>query len=141
MRASIVVPVPSRVIWTTPVPRRATLRVMAGVLPSDPPAVVRFRAGVSDHRIYEGLAELTVPTRAGAGSGWVPMDVDLSAYAGRKWSIFYRPDTLVWRLVLSTDAIDGEGVRALWGEPAIEADLGAARHFVKYRLARPPGGQ
>lgn len=136
MRASIGVPVPSRVIWTTPVPRKATLNVLAGVAASDSPSVVRFRVGISDHRVYEALVERTISAVGGADSGWSSVAVDLSAYAGRKWSIFYRPDRVEWRLVLSTDAIEGTGTRAVWGEPGIDTDLRSARQFFQQRLVR-----
>lgn len=134
MRASIGVPVPSRVIWTTPVPRKATLNLLAGVAASDSPSAVRFRIGVSDHRVYEALFERTLTADRGADSGWAHVAVDLSPYAGRQWSIFYRPDRVEWRLVLSTDAIEGTGTRAVWGEPGIDTDLGSARRFFHTRL-------
>jgi len=127
MRASIDVPVPSRIIWSTHVPRKATLNLDAAVLPSRSPAVVRFRIGVSDHRIYEALFDRTVTVAPGADTAWSPVSVDLSAYAGRKWSIFYQPDRVEWRLVLSTDKIQGAGVRAVWGEPGIDTDVKSAR--------------
>lgn len=136
MRASIDVPVPSRVIWTTRVPRHAILNAHGGVLPSNGPAIVRFRIGVSDHRIYEGLFERTLTVAPGAGSGWTAIAVDLSAYAGRKWSLFYRPDRVAWRLVLSADRIQGAGIRAVWGEPGIDTDLESARRFRRSLAAR-----
>jgi hypothetical protein len=117
-----------------PVPRKATLNVLAGVAASDSPSVVRFRIGISDHRIYEALFERTITIGRGADSGWSPVAVDLSPYAGRKWSIFYRPDRVEWRLVLNTDAIEGTGTRAVWGEPGIDTDLRSARQFFHTRL-------
>ena len=136
LRASIDVPVPSRTIWSIPIPRRATLNALAGVLPASVPAIVRFRVGVSDDRIYEELVSHTVIAEAGREGGWAPIQADLSAYAGWQWSIFFRPERRAWRVVLSTDAVEVEGAgnRAIWGEPGIDTDLAAARHFVHERL-------
>jgi hypothetical protein len=78
-------------------------------------------------RIIEALFDRTVTVAPGADTAWSPVSVDLSAYAGRKWSIFYQPDRVEWRLVLSTDKIQGAGVRAVWGEPGIDTDVESAR--------------
>lgn len=134
VRASIDVPVPSRAIWTLPIPRRATLNTRVGVLPPAGHAVVRFRIGVSDDRIYEELASQRVPAGAGWNGGWTAMAVDLSAYAGWKWSLFYRPESRDWRIVLSADAMEGAGVRAVWGEPGIDTGVAEARRFLHDRL-------
>ena len=102
-RATITAPVPSRAIWVTPVPRRASLSLFVGIPPLPAGCSARFRFGVSDDRIYERRGSATPP--AGA---WSEMRVDLSLYAGRKFSIFYQPDGVVWRLVLSADHVAGE---------------------------------
>jgi hypothetical protein len=125
-RAILLVPVPSRVVWQARIPRRAILHVAPGVAPSSAPGSVRFRIGVSDDRIYESLAEMTMGPRA---VGPQPIAVDLSAYAGRKWSLFYRPEERPWRLVLSADHVGGSVTEALWVEPRIEAAAGDARRF------------
>lgn len=85
--------------------------------------------GVSDDRIYERIAqETTTPERR----GWVSVLADLSLYAGWKWSLFYRPDSHPWRLVLSVDT-NGAATRALWATPGIDADRAAAHDFAQRR--------
>lgn len=135
MRASIGVPANSRLIWTTRLPRRSTLRVAAGLPPSPQPAQVRFRIGVSDHRIYDRLVERIVGTDD-RSRGWIPLEADLRLYAGLQWSVFYRPEGRPWRLVLSTDLVSGHPVDALWADPRVEADAASARRFVRDYPAR-----
>jgi hypothetical protein len=125
-------PVPSRVTWSYPLPRRGVLRTSAALAPPTAgasPAPARFRIGISDHRIYEGLAERVLTAR----DGWVEFTVDLSAYAGWKWSLFYRPDRVTWNVVLAADA-GGEGpALAVWAAPEISTDLVSAREYVTRR--------
>jgi len=135
VRATLEVPVPSRIIWTIPVPRRGRLVLTPALAFSTSPSTVRFRAGVSDNRIYEGLADTTL--RTGDGTVGTEWDIDLSDYAGLKWSLFYQPDRRVWRLVLNTELLEGEPARALWIEPGIYTDVSAARHYFDHRLTTP----
>lgn len=130
-RLSIAAPVPSRAIWVTPMPRRAALSFFAGVQASDPSCSARFRIGISDDRIYETLASHT----ATHGNAWTEMRVDLSRYAGWKFSIFYQPDGMSWRLVLSLDQTADAACTGLWGTPAIETDPAAAHLFVAKQRA------
>ena len=133
VRATLDVPVPSRIIWTIPVPRRGRLVLTPALASSSSPSVVRFRAGVSDNRIYEGLADTTLRA-TGIGTEW---EIDLADYAGLKWSLFYQPDRRVWRLVLNTELVEGAPTRALWVEPGIYTDVPAARHYFHHRLTQP----
>ena len=128
---AIVGPAPGRIIWTLPIPRRAVFRAMTTV---DGSAAARFRVGVSDDRIYEGLASV----QSNPGSGWTPVEADLSAYAGWKWSLFYRPERRSWRLVLSADAVNGTPATAIWGNPEIVSDPAAAREYAR-RVRRGVG--
>jgi hypothetical protein len=123
---SIAGPAPGRIIWQLPLPRRGIFHAAVAI---DAPAAVRFRVGVSDDRIYEELASVVV-TAAGA---WSDLRADLSAYAGWKWSLFYRPERLRWRVVLSADAIGGVPARVMWGAPSIAADAASAREYVERR--------
>lgn len=125
-RAILLVPVPSRVVWKVRIPRSATLQVSPGFATPAVRGTVRFRIGVSDDRIYEGLAETALGPGVRAPH---PMTVDLSAYAGRKWSLFYRPEERPWRVVLSADYVDGDVTEALWLEPRIAAGADDARRF------------
>ena len=130
VRAAIVVPVPSRVTIALPLPRRGELRASVSIESPDPAAAVRFRLGISDHRIYEALHNVVVN---GAERRWVDVRADLSAYAGIKWSLFYRPDSIVWRLVLAADPLGGPGARAVWGSPEIVTDSTSAKEYVARR--------
>ena len=135
VRAAIVAAVPSRLTIPLPMPRRGALRAFVALDGDNPAAAVRFRVGVSDHRIYEGLNEIIV---TGERGGWVELRTDLSAYAGFKWSLFYRPERIVWRLVLAADAINAVPVRGVWSTPEIAADRQSAKEYLARgaRLAR-----
>jgi hypothetical protein len=125
-RPAIAGPAPGRVIWQQPLPRRGVFRAALAI---DSAAAVRFRVGVSDDRTYEQLAAATVAAR----DGWTDLTVDLSAYAGWKWSLFYRPDRIRWRVVLSADAVSGVPGRAVWGAPSIVTDADSAREYLARR--------
>lgn len=120
---SIVGPAPGRLVWTLRLPRRG---VFHSTVALDADAPVRFRVGVSDDRIYEGLAELTLTA---ANRGWADLHADLTPYAGWKWSLFYRPDRIAWHIVLSADAVGGIPGRVVWGAPEITTDGDAAREY------------
>jgi hypothetical protein len=136
----IAAPAASRLIWTARLPARGWLRTSVAVLPArSADATVSFRIGISDDRLYERLAEERVSVSPSGDSGWIDLAADLSPYAGRKWSLFYRPDSVTWRLVLSTDRVVGDG-RAFWASPRVVSDLHGAREWQK-RAASPPIGQ
>ena len=128
-------PVPSRVTWRFPLPRDGVLHTfvaVAGAAPGTSRAPVRFRIGIADDRIYEGLTEITLTPEE---RGWIDLRADLSAYAGRKWSLFYRPDRIIWNVVLAADAGGNGGAMAVWGSPEIVTDARAAREYAARRLA------
>ena len=127
-RPSLVMPVPARAIWSLPLPRRGVFRAFVTLDAAGHPSTpVRFRVGVSDDRVYEGLAAREVQGEP----GWTEVRADLSAFAGFKWSLFYRPDRVTWRVVLSTDAIGPAPARAVWGSPELITDGRAAREYVR----------
>jgi hypothetical protein len=130
VRPAIAAPVPGRLTIRLPLPRRAVLRSGVAIEAETPSAAVRFRVGVSDERIYEGIQEVVV---TGQRPGWIDLRADLSAYAGFKWSLFYRPDRITWRLVLATDVMGPAPVRAFWGRPEIATDAGSAREYLVRR--------
>jgi len=130
IRPAIVVPVPSRLTIPLPLPRHGVLRAFASIDPNSSAVPVRLRVGVSDHRIYERLTD--VDLRPGKPQ-WVPVRTDLSAYAGWKWSLFYRPERVVWQVVLAADAIGGAPTRAIWGSPEIITDTGSAKEYSERR--------
>ena len=108
-----------------PLPHSAVLRtvVAAG---SDAP--VRFRFGVSDDHTYDALSEITIQ----AHDGRRHVDLDLSGYAGMKWSLFYRPDRVAWHLVFGADPVHGPAV-ALWELPQIFTTRQGAREYMERR--------
>jgi hypothetical protein len=132
-RPAIAATVPSRLTVRLPLPRRGMFHAFVAL--ADAPAGAhragaRVRIGVSDDRTYEGLTELVLVPDA---RGWTELRADLSAYAGRKWSVFYRPDRIVWRLVLAADAVDVGPATVLWGEPQIDTDTESAREYIARR--------
>lgn len=138
---AIVMPVPSRITWRLPLPRRAVFRAFVARDDSRlggaaaPP--VRFRLGISDDRIYEGLTSVTLE----AGAAGTELRADLSAYAGRKWSLFYRPDAISWHVVLAADALGGgQQPLAVWGRPEIAAPADSVREYVDRLRARHRAG-
>ncbi len=120
--------------WALPLPRRGRFQADVAVVGDVP---VRFRVGVSDDRIYEQLASLVLRP----AESWTRVSADLSAYAGRKWSLFYRPDTIVWHVVLSTDAVDGIGGSAVWGSPQVLTDRAGAVEYEKRRRRLAAAGR
>ena len=130
-RASLVVPVPSRITLTQALPVRGVLRVDAAVPDDAGPAVVLFRIGISDDRVYEALVERQIASGDSSRQGWTPMSVDLSGYAGRKFSLFYRPDNRRWRIVFGVYAVSGASGSVYWGAPGIDTDVDAAKRYVK----------
>jgi hypothetical protein len=125
VRPALAGPSPGRLIWTLPMPRGAHFQAYVAAAR----APVRVRVGISDARIYEALGEATLA----AGAPWTPLDLDLSAYAGWKVSVFYRPDRVLWRLVLSADAMAGAPGTVAWGSPQIVASTPHALEFQKRR--------
>ena len=137
-RASLVVPAASRVTWPLFVPHRARLRVLAGVPAANGPGAVAVRMGISDERRYETLHEQIV-TSAECAAGWVPVEADLSAYAGRQFSLFFRPDERKWNIVIATHPTQGSPPFVALGEPGIDADLESAREYRERLIAAQSG--
>jgi len=115
---------PSRITWTLPLPHDGRFETTVSALAN---ARVRFRVGVSDERVYEGLSELVLAPSDGPR----PVVVDLSPYAGWKWSLFYHPDRITWRLTLSADAMGGVPGVALWGAPRVMTTRGGAVEYLR----------
>jgi hypothetical protein len=128
----ILAPAASRLTWTfAPLPRRARLRSTVGVPAGAGAGRVAFRVGISDGRTYETLADVVVGTDEAAGG--TPVEVDLSKYAGPQWSLFYRPDTRRWELILASTVLDGTPAVVYWAAPGIDTDRAAARRFHETR--------
>lgn len=118
----------SRVTYRLFVPHRATLRVYAALPHSAAPAAAAVRLGISDGRKYDHLREQVI-TSAGSAKDWVAVSADLSFYAGRKWSLFYRPDLTRWQIVVGTYVVSGAPGAVILGEPGLYADTGSAREY------------
>jgi hypothetical protein len=119
---------PTRVTWSTMLPARARLTTGIALKPEAWHGAgdgVVFRIGIADNRRYDTLFRQHVNPYANAADRRViPVSVDLSGYGGWQWSLFYRPWTITWHIVLATDAgPPGVGNAAwdwaVWVDPAI----------------------
>ena len=133
--ASLVVPAEGRLTWKVAVPHRARLRVLAAVPDTNGAATISFRVGISDDRLYNTLVDTPVTSADTATRGWVPVEADLKAFAGWQWSLFYRPDDRLWRVVIGTHVLDGRPPAAYLGVPALLTDAEGAREYLA-RLTR-----
>ena len=116
-RAIFTVPT-SRIIWRLKVPDDAWLRLSLGTKPESWEKEgdgVLFRIGVSDGRVFEDLITQHVdPFNNKGDRRWIPLNVDLSAYAGENVEV-----------ILNTDhspkgrPADPRNDTALWGAPEI----------------------
>lgn len=108
----------TRLIWRVKVPEDGWLDLSVGLHPdawTQEGNGVLFRAGVSDGRTYDELFTLHLNPFANAGDRkWVPVMVDLSAYAGEEVDV-----------ILNTNSgspgqpEDHRADLALWGAPRI----------------------
>ena len=129
-RATLVVPSDSRITWTVFVPHRAHLQAYVA-FPAGASGAVAVRIGVSDNRIYNTLTETTVTTADAGGTEWIPIAADLSLYAGRKWSLFYRPDETKWRIIVGTHLLAGAVPSVYLGSLAVVTDTEGAREYLR----------
>lgn len=109
-------------------PHRAALRVYAAVPPDSAPASAAVRLGISDGRLYDHLREQVITSDESA-KDWVAVSADLAAYAGRKFSLFYRPDFTKWQVVVGTFVVSGSPGGVVLGEPGLYADTESAREY------------
>jgi hypothetical protein len=108
----------SRIIWKVRVPDDAWLRVMLGMKPESWTAEgdgVHFHVGVSDGRGFEELFVQTVNPFANPGERrWIPVMVDLSAYAGEEINLVFNTNNSP-----PGRGDDDRNDFALWGAPEI----------------------
>ena len=128
--ASLVVPAESRMTWTLAIPHRAHARLFAAVPGERGPAVVAVRIGISDDRLYTTLVETTVTSEETRTRGWTLIQADLSPYAGRKFSLFYRPDSRLWKVIVGTHVLEGDPAVMYLGNPALMTDVEGAREYL-----------
>ena len=75
---------------------------------------VLFRFGVDDGRYEELLNQMVDPRHNANDRGWLPVDIDLTAYAGQKVKLIFNTNTN-----LPTREVNGAYDQSMWGEPAI----------------------
>lgn len=107
-----------RLTWKLTVPNDATFRTDLALKPEawdqDGDGVL-FLIGVSDGRTYEDLLKQHVDPRQAPGDRrWIPITIDLSAYAGEQVSLI-----LNTRASLPGKGDDRRNDLAVWGAPAV----------------------
>jgi len=95
-KRSLFAPPFSRVIWTVPIPDRAVLRTAAALRPDaweHPTDGALFRVGIADRETYtEFFKQMIRPHDDPADRRWVPVEVDLSPYAGRTVKVIFNTE-------------------------------------------------
>ena len=120
-RNALVTVAPARVSWPVQLIASDTVLRMAIALrpaPGDSSGVVA-RIGVSDNRFYDELIRVPLAARPGEVPAWQPLELDLSAYSGWRFSLFYQPYRRTWTLIFNADASPRGAVA--WAEPMIAA--------------------
>ena len=117
-KQAIAAPPNGRITFHVRVPDDGWLRVSLGMKPDswdkDGNGVLFF-AGVSDGRSFEKLFEQVLNPHANASERrWIPVAVDLSAYAGEEMDVI-----LNTRASAAGQAMDDRNDLPLWGAPAI----------------------
>ncbi len=109
---------PGRIIWKVTPPPASELKASLGLRMEswvqEGNGVV-FRIGVSDGRHYTELLKRHVnPYSAPDDRRWIPVDIDLSPFAGKTVDIIFNTDP-------SPQGVpaDGRNDLALWGEPTV----------------------
>jgi len=125
LRPAITVPALSRITWSLRLPARAVLHAWLAA-ETDCPAragQIGFRVGISDGRVYEDLLVKSVTAVEPRASHWDPVTIDLADYGGFKWSLFYHPSRITWRVTFNTAAQGDVSPdclpRPFWGAPAV----------------------
>ena len=137
---AVATPAASRITWELRLPDRARLEIALALKPeawSVPGDGVLFRVGIAEGRTHEDVVTRVVnPYGRPEDRRWIPISVDLGAHSGFKWSLFYHPRLLVWRIVLNTSAANPAGTEhrgdmPLWGEPRLLGDGEAAARPIR----------
>ena len=125
LRPAIAVPPLSRITWSLRLPARAVLHAWLAAETDCPARAARigFRVGISDGRVYEDLLVKPVTAVEPRASHWEPVTIDLAEYSGFKWSLFYHPSRITWRITFNTAALGDLSPdclpRPFWGAPAV----------------------
>lgn len=117
MRAIFTTPA-SRLIWKMRIPDDGWLRVALGMKPESWEQAgdgVLFRVGVSDGRAYDELFTQHLDPYSNQGDRrWIPVTVDLSAYAGEEVEVIFNTNRS-----LPGKGDDARNDLALWGQPEV----------------------
>jgi hypothetical protein len=128
---AIATPAASRITWELRLPDRARLEIALALKPEAWTVAgdgVLFRVGIAEGRTHEDVVTRVVnPYSRAEDRRWIPISVDLGAHSGFKWSLFYHPRLILWRIVLNTSAANPAGTEhggdlPLWGEPRLASD-------------------
>jgi hypothetical protein len=117
-RPALVMVAPARATWSVKLAgMHAMLRTAVTLMPAaEPgPAGAAWRIGIADNRSYDELMNRPLHR---PGSAWQPIELDLSAYSGWRFSLFYQPDRRTWKLIFNADAVP-RGTIA-WAQPVID---------------------
>jgi len=112
---------PARVIWLVRLPAHSHIHTAVALAPEPDGSVgagVTARVGISDERSYDQLFLLKLTADPSGAVVWRDVDIDLGAYAGWQWSVFYRPSEITWRINFSAD-LAPSGTLA-WARPSID---------------------
>ena len=118
----------SRITWDLHLPDRAVFQVLVALKEeawTTEGDGVYFRISIAEGRTQEDLlARVVNPYGQPDDRRWIPLTVDLGGHSGFKWSLFYHPRRLLWRIGLHTNAgvpgsVDTRGDMPLWAEPRI----------------------
>jgi hypothetical protein len=115
----------SRITWSLRLPARAVLHAWLAAETDCPARAARtgFRVGISDGRVYEDLLVKPVTAVEPHALHWEPVTIDLRAYGGFKWSLFYHPSRITWRIAFNTAPLGNVSPdclpRPFWGAPAV----------------------
>ena len=119
-KKAIAAPPDGRITWRVRVPEDGWLKVSLGLKPEawdKEGNGVYFFVGVSDGRAFEGLFTQTVNPYANPPERrWIPVTVDLSAYAGEEMQIIFNT-----RQSGPNQPADARNDLPLWGAPEIVA--------------------
>lgn len=101
-RPALVAIAPARITWTTVLPEHARLETAVAQATDVPGATVRI--GLAADRAFDEVLNVE------AARAWMPQVIDLRRFSEVKFSLFYQPRFLTWRVVVNVTGPAGAGV-------------------------------